>query len=137
MTRVLLVEDDDNERFTLTRVLERAGFEVTALAHGNNALEALASSPHDAVVTDLMMPGVDGLSLVRRIAEHYPHLPLVLTSAYPMCRGQLDRLDITGMHFLCKPLDIDRLLALLGSKRVTTSVVPAAPAGSSAGRITA
>lgn len=135
MTRVLLVEDDDNERFTLTRVLERAGFEVTALSHGNNALDALAATPHDAVVTDLMMPGLDGLSLVRRIAERYPDLPLVLTSAYPMCRGQLDRLDVTGMHFLCKPLDIDRLLALLGRGRVTTSVVPVAPPPE--GRVTA
>ena len=135
MTRVLLVEDDDNERFTLTRVLERAGFEVTALSHGNNALEALAEAPHEAVVSDLMMPGVDGLSLVRRIAEHYPDVILVLTSAYPMCRAQLDRLDITGMHFLCKPLDIDRLLALLGKGRATTSMVPVAlPAE---GRITA
>lgn len=135
MTRVLLVEDDENERFTLSRVLERAGFEVTALSHGNNALEALAAAPHEAVVTDLMMPGVDGLSLVRRIAEHHPDITLVLTSAYPMCRAQLDRLDITGMHFLCKPLDIDRLLALLGKGRVTTSIVPVALP--SEGRITA
>ncbi len=126
MTRVLLVEDDDNERFTLTRVLERAGFEVTALSRGDNALEALASSPHDIVVTDLMMPGLDGLSLARRIAERYPDLPIVLASAFPMCRAQIDRLDVTGMHFLCKPLDIDRLLALLGKGRVTTSIVPAA-----------
>ncbi len=137
MTRVLLVEDDDNERFTLSRVLERAGFEVTALSHGNNALDVLAVTAHDAVITDLMMPGVDGLSLARRIAEHHPDLTLVLTSAYPMCRGQLDRLDVTGMHFLCKPLDIDRLLALLGKGRVTTSVIPAAGAPNTEGRASA
>ncbi len=124
MPRVLLVEDDDNERFTLSRVLERAGFEVTALPRGDDALEVLAATPHDFVVTDLMMPGVDGVSLARRIAARYPELPIVLASAFPMCRAQIDRLDIHGMHFLCKPLDIDRLLALLGTGRLTTGALP-------------
>jgi DNA-binding response OmpR family regulator len=113
MMRVLLVEDDDNERFTLTRVLERAGFEVEALPRGAEALAALARHRCDAVITDLMMPGVDGLSLARRIHEQHPDLPIVFTSAFPMCRAQLDRLDIATAHFLAKPIDIDRLLAVL------------------------
>lgn len=125
MARVLLVEDEDNERFTLTRILELAGFEVIPLPRGNDALEALEATPCDVVVTDMMMPGVDGVSLARRVAERYPDLPIVLTSAFPMGRAQLDRIDITNMHFLCKPLDIDRLLALLGRTRATTGVVPA------------
>ncbi len=126
MTRVLLVEDEDNERFTLTRVLERAGFEVTALPHGEGALDALAATPHDVVLTDLMMPGIDGLSLARRIAERFPDLPIVLTSAFPMCRAQLDRVDVVGLRFLCKPFDPERLLAILARPRVTTGLVPAA-----------
>jgi len=113
MTRVLLVEDDDNERFTLTRVLERAGYEVEALPRGAEALSALAATRCDVMITDLMMPGVDGLSLARRVHERHPELPIVLMSAFPMCRSQLDRLDIATAHFLAKPLDLDRLLAVL------------------------
>lgn len=119
MTRVLLVEDDDNERFTLTRVLERAGFEVDALPRGAEALSALAAHRCDVMITDLMMPGVDGLSLARRVHEHHPELPIVLMSAFPMCRAQLDRLDIATAHFLAKPLDLDRLLAVLAQPPAT------------------
>lgn len=124
MKRVLIVEDDQNELFTLTRVLERAGFEVTALSRGEDVLATLESAPHDLLITDLMMPGVDGLSIARLVAERHPELPIVLTSAFPMSRSQLDRLDVTGLHFLGKPLDLDRLLTLLGVARATTGVVP-------------
>lgn len=125
MPRVLLVEDEDNERYTLTRVLERAGFQVTALPRGNDALDALDATPHDFVITDLMMPGLDGLTLARRIHEHFPKLPIVLTSAFPMGRAQLDRLDIHGAHFLGKPLDLDRLIAML--RREAPQSVPPPP----------
>ncbi len=124
MTRVLLVEDEDNERFTLTRVLERAGYEVTALPRGNDALDVLAATPCDVLVTDLMMPGIDGLSLARRVHERYPSLPIVLTSAFPMCRAQLDRLDIATARFLGKPLDLDRLLAVLHEHNAEAALVP-------------
>lgn len=125
MPRVLLVEDDDNERYTLGRVLERAGFQVTALPRGNDALDTLAATPCDFVITDLMMPGVDGLSLARRVHERFPTLPIVLTSAFPMGRAQLDRLDIHGAHFLGKPLDLDRLIAIL--RRDAPQSVPPPP----------
>jgi DNA-binding NtrC family response regulator len=126
MKHVMIVEDDENERFTLTRVLERAGFTVTPLSCGDNALASIEAASCEAVITDLMMPGIDGVTLARSVAARFPDLPIVLTSAFPMCRAQLDRLGISGMHFLSKPLDLDRLLALLGAPRLSTSAVPVA-----------
>ncbi len=113
MKRLLVIEDEENERFTLSRLLERAGYAVTAYGSADTALDALATGEWYAVVTDVMMPGTDGLSLAREIAARKPGLPIVLTSAFHMGPSQLERMAISPLHFIDKPLDLDQLLAIL------------------------
>ena len=127
MKRILVVEDDENERFTLARVLERAGCTVVSLPRADNVLEALAEAPYDALITDMMMPGTDGVSLARSVAMKYPDMPIVLTSAFHLFRAQIERFDITRLHFVDKPIDLDRLLDLLGVK-------PEAPSAGTPGK---
>ncbi len=117
MKRVLVVEDDANERFTLSRVLERVGYEVVSAATGDEAVAALAGGPFHAVVSDVMMPTTDGLSLARTIAERAPGTPIVLVSAFHFGPRQLDRIGIEALHFLDKPIDMDALLRVLASPR--------------------
>jgi len=113
MKRLLIVEDEANERFTLARLLEFAGYEVHTLPHAGQALDHLTHGDWHALITDVMMPGVDGLSLAREVSVRLPALPIVLTSAFHLCPNQLDRLGIGPLHFLDKPLDLDVLLAVL------------------------
>ena len=113
MKRVLVVEDDANERFTLTRVLERVGYEVVAASTADEAIAALPGLGFHAVVSDVMMPATDGVSLARTIAERAPGTPIILVSAFHLGPRQVDRLRIDTLHFLDKPIDIDQLLAVL------------------------
>jgi DNA-binding response OmpR family regulator len=113
MKNVLVVEDEESERFTLTRLLERSGFSVTALPRGDEVLARLSAADFDALLVDVMMPGTDGISIARQVSALYPRLPIVLTSAFHFFPGQIDRLDIANVHFLDKPLDVDKLLAFL------------------------
>lgn len=113
MKRVLIVEDDANERFTLMRVLERVGYAVTSVSTAEEALAALPGARFHAVVSDVMMPETDGVSLARDIAERAPGTPIILVSAFHLAPRQVDRMRIATLHFMDKPLDLPKLIALL------------------------
>ena len=65
MSKILVVDDEPAHRFLLRRIFERAGHEVTDVSDGAAALRAVAESPPDLVVTDMMMPVMDGMELIR------------------------------------------------------------------------
>jgi hypothetical protein len=67
-TRILLAEDDDSLRAFLTRALERAGYAVRACADGDEAITALDDGPYDLLLTDIVMPGADGIEVAREAA---------------------------------------------------------------------
>ncbi|MBL8604644.1 MAG: response regulator [Myxococcales bacterium] len=113
MRRLLLVEDELNERFTLSRLLEAAGYEVVALPDASKAMGVLGEGDWYALITDVMMPGTDGLTLAREVARVMPGFPIVLTSAFHLCAAQLDRLNISPLHFIDKPMELPRLLEVL------------------------
>ncbi|WP_167590468.1 hybrid sensor histidine kinase/response regulator [Oceanidesulfovibrio indonesiensis] len=79
--RILFVEDDPDQLITTPRVLASLGFDVTTAARGSEALDILAAGrTFDLVITDFDMPGVDGVELAKRLAGHYPELPIILIS---------------------------------------------------------
>jgi len=67
MPRILVVDDEPDQRFMLRRIFERAGHEVTEVGDGAAALAVVRESPPDLVVTDMMMPVMDGAELIRRL----------------------------------------------------------------------
>ena len=84
-SKVLIVDDDPSIRFMLRLIFERAGYEVLEAEHGRAALERLKESRPDVVVTDLMMPVMDGLRLIRRLRSQpdTSTIPIVVVSANP------------------------------------------------------
>jgi two-component system, OmpR family, response regulator len=107
--RVLLVEDDDDNRELMGEVLEAAGFVVSSAASGNEGLKRLAESPVDVVVTDVGMPGMGGLELARAAKEIAPTVPVIVVT------GWAEREDIARARgrevdaVLVKPVDPDAL----------------------------
>jgi len=77
---VLLVEDDPGLLDMLAKTLERAGFAVITAIHGTDALEKMRPLSADVVVTDILMPDMDGFELIRRLHAKWPHLPIVAMS---------------------------------------------------------
>ena len=112
---ILVVEDDGVQRLWLTDVLETEGFAVLTVANGEAALETLqqsetARTPVRAVITDIQMPGaINGIDLVRRIREAWPHIELVVVSGY----HQVVETMPPEVRVLRKPVDESLLLAVV------------------------
>ena len=120
--KVLLVEDEDMVRTVAERALTRAGYEVTPCANGEEGLAAITegTAAFDIVVSDVVMPGMDGPAMVRAIRARHPSLPVLFMSGY--AEEQLRRdIDIPDMHFIAKPFSVasigDKVGAVLREAR--------------------
>ncbi len=82
MARILLAEDDTSLRGFLTRALERAGHEVVDCENGDDAIDALDRGPYDLLLTDIVMPGADGIELARVAAEINPELKIMFITGF-------------------------------------------------------
>lgn len=115
MSTVLLVDDDAGVRFALTEVLCDRGYRVIGASSGAEALASLDGV--DVVVTDLSMPGMDGLELLSRIAARAPALPVILLTAH----GSENMVRIASSHGACgclsKPFDIDEIARVIEQAR--------------------
>ncbi|MEI7743467.1 MAG: response regulator, partial [Chloroflexota bacterium] len=128
-TRVLVVEDSSTQRAQLRFILEEAGFEVLAAADGDEALDLARSHPLDIVVSDVVMPRLDGFKLCERIrADHrIGNLPVILLTAMTDPLDVLQALEAGADGFVRKPYDPEQLLARLGMVLATASRRSLAP----------
>lgn len=116
INKVMIVDDDDLFREMLTETLNYNGFTPYAVEGGPQALRELKNGPVDAVIADIKMPEMDGLTLARRLKDQYPELPVILITAY-LSRDEMDsQVREAGVDgFLQKPFDTERIVELLRS----------------------
>jgi CheY-like chemotaxis protein len=112
--QILVVDDEVGVREVLTDVLVDAGYTVETAADGRTALEMIARTPPDLVMTDVMMPRLDGWELLARVRERLPDLPVIVMSAVDP-RAAARRRGVTADHtvFLRKPFDLETVLGLV------------------------
>ena len=110
MPRVVVVEDDMAIADVVVRYLEKEGFRVDAFHHGGEALDALLADPPDLVVLDLMLPGVDGAELFRRLRALAP-VPVVMLTARGDETDRVIGLEMGADDYLPKPFNPRELLA--------------------------
>jgi DNA-binding NtrC family response regulator len=111
--RVLVVEDDDDTRAALCDALTDLGHAIEAHADGISALQRLGNVEFDAVLTDIRMPGMDGIELCQRLTGDRPHLPIVVMTAFGDVESALGALRAGAFDFLTKPLSLDKLAGAL------------------------
>ncbi len=80
MANILVVDDEEPVRYTICKTLKREGHEVREAADGQEALEAMEKAPSDLVITDIIMPNIEGVELVVSLRERFPSLPIVAIS---------------------------------------------------------
>jgi DNA-binding response OmpR family regulator len=126
--RVLVVDDDETVRDVVRRYLELAGHEVTLAGDGEHALSLVARSEPDLIVLDLMLPGIDGLEVCRRIRQHSA-VPVVMLTALGEEENRIAGLQLGADDYVTKPFS-PRELALRVSSvlRRARSAPAAAPA---------
>jgi two-component system, OmpR family, KDP operon response regulator KdpE len=107
---ILLVDDDRTLLSVLSRRVSRAGFEVTSATSGPAALKALESGWPALLVVDLMMPGMDGFELCRRVKQ-IADLPIIVLSAVDASEAKVSALELYAEDDVTKPFDPDELVA--------------------------
>ncbi len=109
--RILLVEDDTKIASFITKGFTAAGFAVDAAADGNEGLFLAQSCPYDAAVIDIMLPGLDGLSLIERLRSQKINIPVIILSARRSIDDRVRGLQTGGDDYLTKPFAFSELLA--------------------------
>jgi len=103
--RILVVDDEQNIRTVLRALLASTGADVVTAASGEEAVDHLGEGVFHAVLTDLRMPGMDGMDLLRHVNRHYPGLPVVMLTAHGTVDTAVEALKRGAFDYLTKPFD--------------------------------
>jgi two-component system, OmpR family, response regulator len=109
--RLLVVDDEPNIRELLSASLRYAGFEVATAADGQQALALADSFKPDLLVLDVMMPGLDGFGVVRRLRQAGRHTPVLFLTARDAAEDKVSGLTLGGDDYVTKPFSLDEVLA--------------------------
>ncbi|WP_113704240.1 response regulator transcription factor [Nonomuraea lactucae] len=109
--RLLVVDDEPALREALQSSLEFEGYRVVTADDGQSALEELGRGPYDAVLLDVMMPRLDGLTACRRLRAAANHVPVLMLTARDAVGDRVSGLDAGADDYLVKPFELDELLA--------------------------
>src|SRR5690242_11903280 len=123
MTDILVIEDDDAISDLLRRGLTYEGYKVSVALDGVTGLRMARDAPPDLVILDLMLPGLDGLEVLRRLRAADETLPILVLTARGTVSDRVAGLDSGADDYMVKPFSIDELLA-----RVRTLMRRKAPA---------
>lgn len=109
--RILVVDDEPAVRTALERALHLDGYDVELAADGNEALAALSTAGRDAVVLDVLMPGLGGLEVCRELRQRGDHTPVLMLTARAGVADRVAGLDAGADDYLVKPFHLEELLA--------------------------
>jgi len=104
---VWVIDDDRSIRWVLERALNKVGMEVTSFSDGIGIMESLRHERPDVVVSDIRMPGIDGLDLLRRLTSEHPDLPVIIMTAHSDLDSAVSAFDGGAFEYLPKPFDLD------------------------------
>jgi DNA-binding NtrC family response regulator len=109
VAHVLIVDDEMNIRRVLAAMLKRDGYEVTTAADGEQALAVLQKTPVHVVVTDLVMPKLGGMELLRKVSAEYPDVPVILITAHGSVDSAVAALKAGAFDYITKPFEQEEL----------------------------
>jgi excisionase family DNA binding protein len=109
--RILVVDDEAAIRDLLSKTLALADYDVDLAPDGRTALDRLRSVPYDLLITDLKMPGVDGLTVIREGRRLRPDIPVVIITGYSTEASAIEAVNLGVSGYLTKPFRVPRVLA--------------------------
>jgi two-component system OmpR family response regulator len=109
--RVLLVEDDDSTANVVVQCFTKAGFEIAREADGQSGLERARKEPFDTAIIDIMLPKLDGISLIRQLRSEKISFPVIVLSARGSVESRITGLEAGGDDYLPKPFSLGELVA--------------------------
>lgn len=112
VSRILVAEDEQAVRDFLVRGLAYAGYNVTARPDGREALEAIQNDPvgYDLLLTDIVMPELDGITLALKVAHDYPKMKILMMTGYAAEKQRAHNLDALSHEVISKPFSLEEIL---------------------------
>jgi DNA-binding response OmpR family regulator len=108
---VLVVDDEASIRELLQKTLALADYEVDSAQDGRVALDRLRAGSYDLLITDLKMPGVDGLAVIREARRYRPDLPIIIITGFSTEAAAIEAIELGVAGYLTKPFRIPKVLA--------------------------
>lgn len=112
---ILVADDEPAVRQFVERALNYAGYAVTAVPDGNAALEELAKRSYDLLLTDIVMPDLDGIALALKVAKDYPKTKILMMSGYANQRQRAHNLDFLAHEVISKPFTLEDITKRVGT----------------------
>jgi DNA-binding NtrC family response regulator len=122
MAKVLVVDDEVNLRKVLTAMLRRNGYEVTAASDGEQGLAEFYKSGADIVVTDLVMPKLSGMELLKSINSSHPDVPVILITAHGTVDSAVEAIKLGAFDYITKPFDQAEIQAVIAKAERTHAI---------------
>lgn len=112
--RLLLVDDEEDFRTTLSSRLKKRKLDVTGAQSGNEAVELVRQAPFDVAVVDVKMPGIDGIETLRQIKQISPLTEVIMLTGHASVESGIEGMKLGAYDYLMKPCDIDELMLKVG-----------------------
>lgn len=111
--KIWVIDDDRAMRWVLEKTFKEEGFDVTSYEEAQSALDDLNDAQPDVILTDIRMPGMDGLNFLSKVKHAYPDLPVIIMTAHSDLESAVSSYQTGAFEYLPKPFDIDEALALV------------------------
>jgi signal transduction histidine kinase len=109
ITRILIVDDEADIRQMVSICLKKSGFQVNCAENAEEAHKLLEMTPYDVIVTDVMMPGEDGIAFLGRVHQSWPELPVIMMTGHAQLQMAVNAIKNGAFDFIHKPFDFDHL----------------------------
>jgi len=106
---ILVVDDEENSRNGLHRILSKYNYDVSTAKTGSEALSCLKKKHCDVILTDMRMPGMSGLDLLKKVKEVSPDIGVIIFTAYGEVDSYLEAMNLGAYEYLNKPVKVDEL----------------------------
>ena len=113
MKPVWIVDDDQAIRWVLEKALSRAGIQTRSFAYASDVTEALETDVPGALISDIRMPGMNGLELLKKVKQRHPSLPVIIMTAFSDLDSTVSAFQGGAFDFLAKPFDVNEAVALI------------------------
>jgi two-component system nitrogen regulation response regulator GlnG len=111
--KVWIVDDDKSIRWVLEKALQSADVDIESFSRPDDVLEKIKNEEPDVIITDIRMPGMDGISLLDRIKQHSPNIPVIIMTAYSDLDRAVSAFQGGAYEYLSKPFDVDEVVSLV------------------------
>ena len=111
--RILVVDDEENARIGLSRLLAKEGYIVDSVSNGFEALNYLRQQDVNLIVTDINMPGMNGIAFLKELNKSFPRSNVIMITAYGGVESYIESMNLGAFEYINKPIKVEELKSIL------------------------